>query len=120
MQPAAARRRPLPPVAARCRPSRPSPPAARLLPHRTACLCVPPATATATAAHRCPPPPTAAHRRPPRGGRLVTFNTIKTKKGWVWAGSCLAVFGLMQTYYVGSAILHKSRRIKALEEVKKY
>ena len=52
-------------------------------------------------------------------GRLVTFNTIKTKKGWVWAGGFAALFGVMQTYYIGSAIMQKRRRIKALEDVKK-
>jgi hypothetical protein len=52
-------------------------------------------------------------------GRLVTFNTIKTKKGWVWAGGFAALFGIMQTYYIGSAIMQKRRRIKALEDVKK-
>lgn len=52
-------------------------------------------------------------------GRLITFNTIKTKKGWVWAGGIAALFGVMQTYYIGSAIVQKRRRIKALEDVKK-
>lgn len=52
-------------------------------------------------------------------GRLITFNTIKTKKGWVWAGGIAALFGVMQTYYIGSAIMQKRRRIKALEDVKK-
>ena len=55
----------------------------------------------------------------PRPGRLITFNTIKTKKGWVWAGGIAALFGVMQTYYIGSAIMQKRRRIKALEDVKK-
>ena len=50
---------------------------------------------------------------------MVTFNTIKTKKGWVWAGGFAALFGIMQTYYIGSAIMQKRRRIKALEDVKK-
>ena len=53
------------------------------------------------------------------GDRMVTFNTIKTKKGWVWAGGFAALFGIMQTYYIGSAIMQKRRRIKALEDVKK-
>ena len=61
-----------------------------------------------------------AHRSVARGaGRLITFNTIKTKKGWVWAGGIAALFGVMQTYYIGSAIMQKRRRIKALEDVKK-
>ena len=73
-----------------------------------------------------PPPPLFAsrpHRPAPltacRPDRLVTFNTIKTKKGWVWAGGFAALCGIMQTYYIGSAIVQKRRRIKALEDVKK-
>ena len=78
-----------------------------------------------------PPPPPPSHRVSPApsprrsplaardGRRLVTFNTIKTKKGWVWAGGFAALFGVMQTYYIGSAIMQKRRRIKALEDVKK-
>ena len=50
---------------------------------------------------------------------MITFNAIKTKQGWVWAGGFAAVFGLMQLYYISSAILQKRRRIKALEELKK-
>ena len=52
-------------------------------------------------------------------GRLITFNTIKTKQGWIWAGGVLAVFALIQMYYIGSAILQKRRHLRALEDVKK-
>ena len=70
-------------------------------------------------------PPHSTHPRAEKVGPDVTFlvtlgqNTIKTKKGWVWAGGIAALFGVMQTYYIGSAIMQKRRRIKALEDVKK-
>ena len=52
-------------------------------------------------------------------GRLLTFNTIKTKKGWMWAGGLLVVFLLAQLYYIGSAILQKRRHLRAVEDLKK-
>ena len=96
--------------------------------------CGPPTSSLPPSIHPAPPSPSPrprlialwphrpalAHRSIARGGgRLITFNTIKTKKGWVWAGGIAALFGVMQTYYIGSAIMQKRRRIKALEDVKK-
>ena len=51
--------------------------------------------------------------------RIITFNTIKTKKGWMWAGGAVVVFGLIQLYYIVSAIMQKRRHMRALDDVKK-
>merc|ERR1719271_2141568 len=36
-----------------------------------------------------------------------TVTPVKTKQGWIWAGGVIAVFALIQMYYIGSAILQK-------------
>ena len=52
-------------------------------------------------------------------GQYLTFNTIKTKKGWMLFLGLVALFALVQLYYIGSAILQKRRHLRALDDVKK-
>jgi len=52
-------------------------------------------------------------------GRVITLNTIKTKKGWLMvAALCLGLF-MVQLYFIGSAVLQKRRHLRALDDVKK-
>ena len=52
-------------------------------------------------------------------GRMLTLNTIKTKRGWM----IVAAFGLclfmVQLYFIGTAVLQKRRHLRALDDVKK-
>ena len=52
-------------------------------------------------------------------GRVLTLNAIKTKEGWMSAAVIGLVLFIIQLYYVGSAVLHKRRHLRALENVKK-
>ena len=51
-------------------------------------------------------------------GRLITFNTIKTKQGWMTAGGVVIALLVVQLYFVGSTVLQKRRHLRALEDVK--
>ena len=52
-------------------------------------------------------------------GRVLTLNMIKTKQGWM-AFAALALLAICaQLYFIGSAVLHKRRHLRALEDVKK-
>merc|ERR1712083_228196 len=51
-------------------------------------------------------------------GRVLTFNVIKTKKGWmIVLAIAMCLFGV-QLHFIGSAVLHKRRHLRALEDVK--
>lgn len=52
-------------------------------------------------------------------GRVVTFNTVQTKKGWMQVGAMLVVVLLIQLYLIAKAVLHKRRHLRALDDVKK-
>ena len=52
-------------------------------------------------------------------GRVVTLNMVQTKKGWMYAGTVLVLFLLVQLFFIGKAVLHKRRHLRALDEVKK-
>jgi len=52
-------------------------------------------------------------------GRFVTFNVIKTKSGWIYAGGFVIFLCGVQLYFIGKAVLHKRRHLRALEDVKK-
>jgi len=52
-------------------------------------------------------------------GRVVTLNTVQTKKGWMTIGGLLVGLLLIQLVSVAKAVLHKRRHLRALDDVKK-
>jgi hypothetical protein len=52
-------------------------------------------------------------------GRVVTLNTVQTKKGWMTIGGLLVVVLLIQLVSVAKAVLQKRRHLRALDELKK-
>ena len=52
-------------------------------------------------------------------GRVVTFNTLKTKSGWKQAGGVLLALLALQVIMIGKAVLQKRRQLRALDEVEK-
>jgi hypothetical protein len=52
-------------------------------------------------------------------GRVITFNTVQTKKGWMTAAGILIVLLVIQLYYIAAAVLQKRRHLRALDDVKK-
>mmetsp|Transcript_45327 Transcript_45327/g.90495 ORF Transcript_45327/g.90495 Transcript_45327/m.90495 type:complete len:93 (-) Transcript_45327:226-504(-) len=52
-------------------------------------------------------------------GRVLTLNTVQTKKGWMTIGAILVGLLLIQLVYVGKAVLQKRRHLRALDDVKK-
>lgn len=52
-------------------------------------------------------------------GRVLTFNVIKTKQGWMVAAFIVICLVALQLHVIGSKVLHKRRHLRALEDVKK-
>jgi len=52
-------------------------------------------------------------------GRLLTFNMIKTKKGWMYAGGALAAILIVQLFFIVKAMMARRRHMKALTELSK-
>ena len=51
--------------------------------------------------------------------RVLTLNTIKTKRGWMLVAVCLLALFVVQLYFIGTAVLQKRRHLRALDDVKK-
>merc|ERR1712228_256651 len=51
-------------------------------------------------------------------GRILTFNVIKTKQGWMAAAVIVICLVAVQLHVIGSKVLHKRRHLRALEDVK--
>mmetsp|Transcript_21119 Transcript_21119/g.59045 ORF Transcript_21119/g.59045 Transcript_21119/m.59045 type:complete len:117 (-) Transcript_21119:315-665(-) len=52
-------------------------------------------------------------------GRILSFNMIKSKRGWMILAAVALVVICIQVYFIGSAVLQKRRHLRALEDVKK-
>ena len=55
-----------------------------------------------------------------RIGAMLTLNVVQTKQGWMTVGAIGVLYLVMQMYLVTSKILQKRRRLRALDQAKKW
>ena len=52
-------------------------------------------------------------------GRVLTFNVLQTKQGWMYAGTALVLLLLVQLVFIAKAVLAKRRHLRALDDLTK-
>jgi len=52
-------------------------------------------------------------------GRILSLNTIKSKRGWMGLATLVLALIFAQLYFIALAVVRKRRHLRALEQVKK-
>jgi hypothetical protein len=52
-------------------------------------------------------------------GRVITLNTVQTKKGWMYASSGVVLFLLVQLFRIAKQVLKQRRHLRALDDLTK-
>ena len=52
-------------------------------------------------------------------GRVITLNTVQTKKGWMYASSGVVLFLLIQLFRIAKQVLKQRRHLRALDDLTK-